>query len=275
MSTAQQLWIEAHPYLEKVAQFQKTINTAFAGLVPGGVSMPDWNRTAEQYAAGVPLLENTGAALNHASAAGNLLLAGTEQLLHDTLPEPVSKAAKQLVEFLKASEENRKAAIKWVQVGDLEKAPVPVGGLLRVLGWTAITRTLAPVLSRYAEWRNEEHWMRGYCPVCGSLPPVAQIPPRGTQPRMLSCGCCHSSWRYKRIGCPFCENDDPEQLGILNIEQEPLFRLDICDECNGYLKTYIGEGEIELHLSDWSTLHLDALARQQHLVRKGCSLFEL
>src|SRR6516165_9422076 len=113
MSAAQQLWIEAHPYLEKVAEFQKTIGKAFAGLTPNAVSMPDWNRTAEQYNDGVPLLENTGAALNHASAAGSLLLTGTEQLLRDTLPEPVSKAAKQLVEFLKSSEENRKAAIKW------------------------------------------------------------------------------------------------------------------------------------------------------------------
>ncbi|HUO59713.1 MAG TPA: formate dehydrogenase accessory protein FdhE [Candidatus Acidoferrales bacterium] len=275
MSVAQQLWIEAHPYLQKVAEFQRTINKAFAGVTPGAVSMPDWNRTAEQYDEGVPLLENTGAALSHTSAAGNLLLAGTERLLQESLPQPVVKAAKQLLEHLKISEENRKAAINWVQTGDPEKAPVPVGGLLRVLGWTAITRTLAPVLSRYAEWRNEDHWMRGYCPVCGSLPPVAQIAPGGTQPRMLACGCCHSSWRYKRISCPFCENDDPEQLGILNIEQEPLFRLDVCDECSGYLKTYLGEGDIELHLSDWSTLHLDAVARQQNLARKGCSLFEL
>jgi FdhE protein len=92
---------------------------------------------------------------------------------------------------------------------------------------------------------------------------------------MLACGCCRSSWRYKRIGCPFCENDDPEQLGIFTIEQEPLFRLDTCHECNGYLKTYLGEGDVELHLSDWSSLHLDVLAQQQRLVRKGGSLFEL
>jgi len=275
MSAAQQQWIEGHPYLEKVAEFQRTINKAFAGLTPGTVCMPDWNRIVEQYEDGVPLLENTGAALNHQSVAGTLLLSATERLLQGQLPEAVCKAAKQLIEYLKASEENRKAAINWVQSGNPEKPPVAVGGLLRVLGWMAITRTLAPVLSMYAEWRNEDHWMRGYCPVCGSLPPVAQIAPGGTQPRMLACGCCHSSWRYKRIGCPFCENDDPEQLAIFNIEQEPLFRLDTCHECNGYLKTYLGEGDIELHLSDWSSLHLDALAQQQHLVRKGCSLFEL
>ncbi|HEX8925855.1 MAG TPA: formate dehydrogenase accessory protein FdhE [Terriglobales bacterium] len=275
MSAAQQLWIDAHPYLEKVADFQETINNAFTGLTAGTVPMPDWNRTAKQYGEGIPLLENSGAALNHQGAAGSLLLAGTEKLLQGQLPEPVVKAAKQLVDYLKASEENRKTAINWVQDGDPEKPPVAVGGLLRVLGWMAITRTLGCVLSSYAEWRNEDHWMRGYCPVCGALPAVAQIAPGGTQPRMLACGCCHSSWRYQRIGCPFCENDDPEQLGILNIEQEPLFRLDTCYECSGYLKTYLGEGDVELHLSDWSSLHLDALARQQHLVRKGCSLFEL
>lgn len=77
------------------------------------------------------------------------------------------------------------------------------------------------------------------------------------------------------MGCPFCDNDDQNQLSVLTIEQEPLFRLDTCRECNGYLKTYISNGDLELHLSDWSTLHLDVLAKQNKLERKAPSLFDL
>jgi FdhE protein len=276
MSTAQQLWLESHPYLQKVADFEKTIGTAFVGTTSGEtIAMPDWNRSVEQYRDGVPLLANTGASLNHVHAAGTVLTSATQRLLQDNLPDPIKTAAERLRDFLKASEENRKSAIVWVQSGDLQDAPIAVGGLLRVLGWSAITRTLSTVLSRYAEWRNEDNWMRGYCPVCGALPPLAQIVPGGTQRRVLACGCCHTTWQYKRIACPFCENEDPEQLSIFTIEQEPLFRLDTCQECNGYLKTYLGESDVELHLSDWSSLHLDMLAHQQHLERKGASLFEL
>lgn len=275
MSSVQQLWMESHPYLQKVAEFQQAVAKAFAEPTPNSVSMPDWSRCVEEYRDGVPLLENSAAALNHTIVAEEILLAGTTRLLKETLPEPLAQTAAKLQEYLQASEDNRKTAITWVQDGGPGQPPQEVVGLLQALGWTAITRALAPVLSSYAEWRNEDNWMRGYCPVCGSLPTLAQLAPGGQQPRLLACGCCHSTWQYRRIGCPFCENEDPTQLAIFTIEQEPLFRLDTCHECNGYLKTYLGESDVDLYLSDWASLHLDVVAKQQGLERKGSSLFEI
>ena len=274
MSPAQQLWIESHPYLKEVAEFQQSVTNAFAELPFRSISVPEWNRCIDQYRDGVPLLDNSGASLDYTLAAGEILLAGTTLLRKDTSPEPVAIAATDLAKYLEASKENRNTAVTWVQDGESPCPPQAVAGLLRVLGWRAITRALAPVLSSYAEWRNEDNWMRGYCPVCGTLPPLAHLAPGGMQPRLLACACCHSIWHYRRIGCPFCENEDPTQLGIFTIEQEPLFRLDTCRECNGYLKTCLGESDLELHLSDWSTLHLDILARQHHLKRKSSSFFE-
>lgn len=93
--------------------------------------------------------------------------------------------------------------------------------------------------------------------------------------RLLSCGCCGSRWSFSRTTCPFCENQDQYRLRILEAEQEEMFRVDVCGACNGYLKTYLNEGDEELFLADWSTLHLDVLARNKGLLRKAASLYEL
>ncbi len=218
------------------------------------------------------MLESLPAESEYSAAAGELLLAGNSELLKRDLPEAVAASAKVLQDYLHASQENRMLAIEWVESGDLEDAP-PAAGLLRLLAWSAIRRTMAPVLTSYAEMRKDEEWLRAYCPVCGSLPALAHV--HHDQPRALACGCCLANWQYQRIGCPFCENEDQNQLSVLTIEQEPLFRLDACGACHGYLKTYIGERDTQLYLSDWSTLHLDLLARENKLERKGASLYEI
>jgi FdhE protein len=204
-----------------------------------------------------------------------LLLAGNTELLKHRLTEALTGSGKLLGEYLRASEENCVKAIEWVQNGAEEDAAPPSAGLLRVLAWAAIRRTLTPVLKNYAELRKDEDWMRAYCPVCGAPPALAQVHPKGGLPRNLACCCCLTSWQFQRIGCPFCGNDDQNQLSVLTIEEEPLFRLDACGACHGYLKTYLGEADLELHLSDWSTLHLDLLAKENKLERRGASLFEI
>jgi FdhE protein len=275
MSSAQERWIESHPYLRNVADFQQAVTEVFEKLTPRPVSTPDWKMVLESNHEGVPLLETIPAELEYSSAAGELLLAASAELLKHTLPEPVTGSARSLREYLRADGENPTAAIEWVQNGDPECAPPPAAGLLRVLAWAAMRRTFAPVLHGYAELRKDDAWMRAYCPVCGAPPPLAQLDSEGGKPRMLACCYCRSTWQFRRIECPFCGNEDQNQLAVLTIEQEPLFRLDTCRECNGYLKTYLGNSDLDLHLSDWSSLHLDILARQHNLERKGASLFEI
>jgi hypothetical protein len=46
----------------------------------------------------------------------------------------------------------------------------------------------------------------------------------------------------------------------VTIEGEPGLRIDHCEACRGYLKTYDGQGHESLFLSDWSSLHLDLIA---------------
>jgi FdhE protein len=93
--------------------------------------------------------------------------------------------------------------------------------------------------------------------------------------RLLSCGCCGTRWRYRRIGCPFCESADEHRLSALAIEGEKYLRIDYCQSCRAYLKTYSGEGCETFFLADWTSLHLDVIARDRGLKRLANSLYEL
>jgi FdhE protein len=147
-------------------------------------------------------------------------------------------------------------------------------GLLRYLGWTAMARFLVPVVGAFDAWRGEERWLRGNCPTCGALPAMAQLV--GTDPgrkRFLACGYCGTRWRYGRTGCPFCESDT-QRLASVVVEGEGM-RIDSCESCRGYLKTYDGQGDEDLLLADWTSLHLDLVAQDRGLRRLAASLYEL
>ena len=149
-------------------------------------------------------------------------------------------------------------------------------GLLRYLGWVVLVRYLAPVVSAFDAWRDEERWLRNYCPTCGEPPTMAQLV--GKDPgrlRMLSCGRCRTRWRYSRTGCPFCDAQGDHRLAVVAVEGEAGLRIDYCDACSGYLKTYDGEGSESVLLADWTSLHLDMIARDRGLKRLAASLYDL
>ena len=45
--------------------------------------------------------------------------------------------------------------------------------------------------------------------------------------------------------------------------------------CGGYLKTYAGQGSESVLLADWTSLHLDIIARDRGLMRCAGSLYHL
>lgn len=267
-------WIEAHPYLEGVAAFQELVETAAADAPPIA-RRPAWDAYAPDLAAGVPLLRSARAGLDVAPEGAVALRAVAARVAQAELPPAIAGAAKTLDEALRAPR-SAEAAIAWLVCGSPEKGRPEGGGLVRYLGWTALQRVLAPVVSEFARWRDEERWRRGECPTCGSAPTMGTLVTvaegRG---RQLACGCCRTRWSFKRVACPFCDNEDANQLGVLEVEQEPGLRLDVCEACKGYVKTYTGTRDLELFLSDWPTLHLDVLARERGYRRLGTSLYEL
>ena len=62
---------------------------------------------------------------------------------------------------------------------------------------------------------------------------------------------------------------------MLDVDGEDGLRIDYCESCRGYLKTYNGEGNENVLLADWTSLHLDLAARDRGLKRLAASLYEI
>jgi len=75
----------------------------------------------------------------------------------------------------------------------------------------------------------------GGCPVCGAGPFIAEFDEEDGRKR-LSCGLCGTKWRFPRLKCPFCGNEDQAKLGYLEVEGLEGYRAYVCDVCRGYMK---------------------------------------
>jgi FdhE protein len=144
------------------------------------------------------------------------------------------------------------------------------------LAATVLRFTLFPLLAALNEavapLRSGAAWDRGYCPTCGSWPLLGEF--RGLeQIRWLRCGLCAAEWQFPRIGCPFCDNRDHEQLGSLHIEgEQDQRRLATCEACHGYVKMLATLGPLsqaQLLVADVATLLLDLAAAQRGYAASG------
>ena len=113
---------------------------------------------------------------------------------------------------------------------------------------------------------KDDSWWKNYCPVCGSEPFMVRIR-KGDGMRILQCSLCSMEWRFKRVQCPFCNNEDQKSLKFFFYHQESPHRLYVCDKCKRYIKS-IDERKLSYHITDLSTedmatLYLDTLAREK------------
>ncbi len=269
----QDVWLSRHPYLRFVADFHAQVAMAAASVPSGSAHIPNWDDYVGDYQMGVPLLQSSHVAIDLEPAEA-ILVSLVDSLASKPLPRKLAGECRVLDAQLHGEMNAPGRAVAWLLDNEVFKPVHP--GLIRYLGWTALGRYLRPLVEAFSSWREEEHWLCGYCPTCGSPPTMAQLV--GFDPgrlRLLSCGCCSTRWRYRRIGCPFCENRDDRRLAALAIEEEGYLRIDYCDSCGAYLKTYIGEGSESLLLADWTSLHLDIIARDRGLKRLANSLYEV
>jgi len=265
-------WLSEHPFLQALAHFHEQIESATASLPISGACAPNWDDYKEDYLAGVPLLMSLVPGIDY-EVAGTVVAALVDRIASLTLPEGLAQECRALDAELKSGSDTRRRAVAWLLgAGEFASASP---GMLRCLAWKALAWHLSPIAAAFGNWRDEALWMRNYCPTCGAPPAMAQLV--GTDPgrlRLLSCGCCGTRWRYRRTGCPYCETHDDDRLAVVTVEGQGGLRIDYCASCSGYLKTYEGEGSERLLLADWTSLHLDILARDRGLKRAAGSLYE-
>ncbi len=145
---------------------------------------------------------------------------------------------------------------------------ISVKGADKNLLTAIIQATLKPFLLSHARtlisFIDQEHWRRGYCPICGGSPDFAFLDgERGA--RWLKCSRCDTEWLFQRLQCPFCGTQDQNVLAYFT-DDEGLYRLYVCERCKHYLKTIDlrqAKDEVLLPLEHLHTLDLDRQAKEQ------------
>ncbi len=131
---------------------------------------------------------------------------------------------------------------------------------LRVWG-----RLLAP-LARDAAWNKVT------CFVCSAPATLAELQ-GNDQEKHLRCGSCGADWRFRRLQCPYCGNEDHKTLRYLYAEnQRGKMHVEACDRCHGYHKvisSFTPTPAEMLPVEDLATVHLDYIARQRGYMRAG------
>ncbi len=121
---------------------------------------------------------------------------------------------------------------------------------------------------------ESEIWVKGICPICGSLPFLSLL--RGEAgKRSLLCSFCGYEWGTERRLCPFCNNKGQASLQYFYDEEGGACRIDLCEECHQYIKTIdLRKKDVpDPSLEDLATLHLDMVARERGYQRPVPTLF--
>ncbi len=111
------------------------------------------------------------------------------------------------------------------------------------------------------------------CPVCGSSPMMGHVGEHSAsvRGRMLVCSQCGSAWDFERVRCARCGTRNQAHLHFYHIGDDEAHRLEICDECDGYLRVLYSEDALALcvyEVEDVIMARLDALAHDPRVRNK-------
>jgi FdhE protein len=266
-------WLATHRYLEPIARFEQLVEEAAAAIPAAAPPPPAWALLEPELRRGVPLLR-TGVGRAAVAPAGAVLGALALRLEASPVAARLAARLRDAAGALGRSPERCERAVQWALDGARPEGAPDQADLVALLAWTAVRRVLGPTLDAFSRWLGDR-WTLGACPGCGAQPAMAQLSGDGEiRHRRLACGCCGTRWSYRRVGCPHCPNEEAGRLGILDVAGDgaPL-RIDFCESCRGYVKTYAGSGDEAVLLADWTTLHLDAAAQARGLRRVGAARY--
>ncbi len=122
---------------------------------------------------------------------------------------------------------------------------------------------------------DKEQWEGNTCPVCGGSPAVAHMEGEGGK-RLLICHRCETRYRFMRVLCPYCLNNDHKKLGYFTIDDdEENIRVDFCKNCNCYIKTWNlrDDENIRPEVEDLLTPRFDLAAEKEGFRRGAPNIF--
>jgi FdhE protein len=188
------------------------------------------------------------------------------------VPEPLAAAGREIVDW--PGPQRRGVVETWLDDPSLVEP--------RLAFW--VTAAATPLLETAATGvrvPDGEEWHGAACPLCGGQAQVSVIAEEsgeflGGSPRSLVCGRCSTWWPFPRAVCAICGEEDPRNLGSYFVEDRRWVRVDACETCHGYVKTFDlrepGALDVVPLVDDVATLTFDLWAGEKGLARPVHSL---
>ncbi|MDR3569902.1 MAG: formate dehydrogenase accessory protein FdhE [Syntrophobacteraceae bacterium] len=194
---------------------------------------------------------------------------------------PVACSASGLLAALEERSELPEMLIKASLTGDFgalgplaEKAALPAK-VLSFLAAELLKPFLRALEERTGGLADNALWCKGRCPVCGGGPDYGVLKEKGDPSEFLvsksgrlwlHCPLCGHFWRFVRLVCPACGENDHEQLDVLTVRGRERDRIHSCRSCGRYLPVIdLVESGLRLHpdLAPLGFIPLDILAWQE------------
>jgi len=80
--------------------------------------------------------------------------------------------------------------------------------------------------------------------------------------RFLRCSCCSSEWTHKRVSCPSCGCEEPDELVVLHDPERPFERADACTRCKAFVLCLDSGEMVDVTDADVAALTMLPLATQ-------------
>ena len=114
-----------------------------------------------------------------------------------------------------------------------EEKDVP-SEMLSMLLYLALRPSIDAGVRQLASHVKEDPDTRSSCPICGRAPIIGALDADGQQ--WMHCSLCWYPWPVKRMACLFCGDRSSHSLEYLYSEEEPEYRMYLCNACRQYVK---------------------------------------
>jgi FdhE protein len=144
--------------------------------------------------------------------------------------------------------------------------------LLLLLLKNALKPALRAWQRQLAPLSGDLPWNSGHCFICGDVAAFAELQ-GNSQTMHLRCGSCGADWKFRRMQCVFCGNEEPETLRFIDTgSRNEIMRVEACEKCKNYIKVIASFDPLPaemLAVQDLATLTLDYIALEHGYSRRA------